>query len=122
MLEEYLGQCGPYSAFVDVISLNDVATEFGADVGEHQVEIVDTLPTLLPNPEEECLKKDILSKIGKFVEGLPTCLRQVAILHYWDGRTQRDIAQEMGISQSAVSQRLAKITALGRSHFGLFMN
>lgn len=122
MLEEYLGQCGPYSAFIDVVSLNVVVTEPGADAGDRQVEIVDTLPTVLPSPEEECLQKDILSKIGAFVDGLPVGLRQVAVLHYWDGLTQHDIARCMGISQSAVSQRLAKITIFGRSHFGLFMN
>lgn len=122
MLEEYMGRCSPIAAYLDVISLNEPVCETDGESGEAALEIVDTLPSLLPNPEEEFLKQDILNKVGAFVDALPSNLRLVATLHYWDERTQREIACMLGISQSAVSQRLSKVVALGRAHFCLTMH
>ena len=119
MLEEYMGHCGPIAAYLDVISLNELVSETS---GESNLEIVDTLPSLRPNPEDECLQQDILNKVGMFVDALPSSLKLVAVLHYWDGLTQNEIARMLGISQSAVSQRLSKVIALGRAHFDLTMH
>lgn len=119
MLEEYMGRCGPYSAFLNVASLNAPVSETNEDDGDVIPELVDTLPSPLPNPEDEYLQQDILNKIGGFVDALPANLKLVAMLHYWDGLTQSEIARILGISQSAVSQRLSKVVALGRAHFGL---
>lgn len=121
MLEEYMGRCGPYSAFLSVASLNAPVSETNGDDGDVIPELVDTLPSPLPNPEDEYVQQDILNKVGVFVDALPSKLKLVAMLHYWEGLTQSEIARNLGISQSAVSQRLSKVVALGRAHFGLMM-
>jgi len=117
MLAEYLGQCGPYAAFFDVVSLNTPVSELSGDGDDAMSELIDTLPSLSPTPEDEYLLQDILTEVGVFVDELPAPLKRVAILHFWDGHTQIEIAHELGISQSAVSQRLAKVIALGRTRF-----
>jgi RNA polymerase sigma factor (sigma-70 family) len=122
MLGVYLGQCAPYSSFLDTVSLNEPVPGAGDDGSEVIVELVETLACPFPSPEEEFLEQDALNKIGAFVDALPSNLKVVAKLHYWEGVTQVDIAGELGISQSAVSQRLSKVIALGRDFFGLTVN
>lgn len=119
MLEVYLGYCSPFAAYLDVASLNDFVSDDSRESGYCVIEVGDTLPSPHPGPEEEYLKSELVAKVGLFVEELPTDLKQVALLHYWDGLTQSQIARQLGISQSAVSQRLSKVTTSGRKYFSV---
>ncbi len=119
MLEVYLGYCSPYAAFLDITSLNDFVSDDRQESGYGVIEVGDTLPCPHPGPEYDYLKSELVAKVGLFVEELPTDLKQVALLHYWDGLTQSQIAHQLGISQSAVSQRLSKVTVSGRRYFSV---
>jgi len=119
MLEVYLGYCSPFAAFFDVASLNNLVSDDSPESGCNVIEVGDTLPCPHPGPEEEYLKSELVAKVCVFVEELQADLKQVALLHYWDGLTQSEIARQLGISQSAVSQRLSKVTASGRKYFSV---
>ena len=116
MLELYLGECAPHAAFVDVTSLNTPLPPSSDATGLH-LEIIDTVPCPLPNPEQELEHHDLTTKVRDFVETLPAPLRIVIEMHFWRDCTQSEIAAELKISQSAVSQRIAKAIGLARKHF-----
>ena len=118
MLAGYLGHIGPYAAFSELVSLNAPTTTDHLD-DEVSPDLVEMLPSLDPDPEVLCERLDALNKVGTFVATLPNHLKATAILHYWDGLTQQQVALSLGISQSAVSQRLSKIVSMGRKFFDL---
>jgi len=119
MLEEYLGHIGQHAAFLELASLNSPTTTTDDLEGEVSSDLVEMLPCLAPDPEVLCVRLDTLNKVGAFVDTLPNHLKATAILHYWDGLTQQQVAVSLGISQSAVSQRLSKVVSMGRKFFDL---
>lgn len=119
MLEEYLGLCDPNAAYFEVGTLNAPATSDDADQNDVVPNLIDALPSLAPDPEVECEKAQLVARVGPFIETLPTRLKTIAKMHFWDDLSQTEIAKALGISQPAVSQHLAKLVALGRAYFGV---
>lgn len=52
--------------------------------------------------------------VRRFAAGLPLPLREVIVRMHWRGERPSDIAKEMGISRTAVYNRLARVAELGR--------
>jgi RNA polymerase sigma factor (sigma-70 family) len=119
VLAEYSGLCDPDAAYFEVGTLNAPATSDNVDQNDVVSDLIDSLPSLAPDPEVECEQAQLIARVGPFVNTLPPRLKAIAKMHFWDDLTQTEIAQVLGISQSAVSQSLAKLVALGRAYFGV---
>ena len=66
------------------------------------------------NPEEIVIQKDILAFVGDTIQKINEkdpneAYLQIYIMRYDKGMTQKEIAKELGISQSEVSKRLYKL-------------
>ena len=64
------------------------------------------------SPERQVMAQQELAALVAVVEDLPPATRRVFKRNRFDGKTQREIAQELGISQTAVEKHIRK--ALGR--------
>lgn len=116
MLSVYLDQCAPISAYLPVSSLNDVINP-EADLG-FEVEVIETLPDLTVDLEAECCTRQNAAKAAAFIRALPRPLASIVIRHYWHGETQTEIAEDLGVTRSAISHALSKVNRLGREFFG----
>jgi RNA polymerase sigma-70 factor (ECF subfamily) len=65
---------------------------------------VDERPEL--GPEGRVLTVALRDRIERAIEGLPAKLRQVVVLREYHGFTHRDIADQLGISETAAKVRL----------------
>ena len=63
-------------------------------------------------PERQAMARQELRDLAAVVEDLPPATRRIFKRNRFDGRTQREIAEELGISQTAVEKHIRK--ALGR--------
>lgn len=66
------------------------------------------------SPETEAQRKELSAIVSKAVETLPENEREVVLLHYFAGRSAREIGEALGISRSAVLKRLER----GRTRLG----
>ncbi|MGD1877734.1 MAG: RNA polymerase sigma factor [Kiloniellaceae bacterium] len=64
------------------------------------------------SPERQVMAQQDLRALVAAVEQLPPATRRIFKRNRFDGRTQREIAEELGISQTAVEKHIRK--ALGR--------
>ena len=62
---------------------------------------------------------EVAAGIARFVDSLPTRLRDIVHRHYWLGQSQTEIAEDLGVTRSAVCHAIGKVTRLGRRHFGI---
>ncbi len=78
----------------------------------------DTLPDIPTNhtdcPESLILHREQVGYLHDAIASLPERLRFVVVAHYFGNRQMSDIAVEMAVSQSRVSQMCAEATALIR--------
>jgi len=59
-----------------------------------------------PSPEAEAVGKDELQKTQAAIAGLPLRLREALILVAIDGRSQREAAELLNVSEKAVETRI----------------
>lgn len=69
--------------------------------------LADSLPGY-PSPEEMLLAVQALQQIGSALEGLADKPRQAFLLHYLDGRSQAEVAADLGVSVRMVHKYLVK--------------
>lgn len=81
----------------------------------------DTLPAG-SSPEEETLGADMLRQLVMALSELPTRMRRVLILIRLEGRTQRDVAQFLGVSPTLVNFMLRDTLAHCRQRLQLPLN
>ncbi|WP_033920423.1 sigma-70 family RNA polymerase sigma factor [Sphingomonas sp. 37zxx] len=69
---------------------------------------VDTLADRNPLQDETLIARHRLERLRRGVERLSPRTRQIFLMHRLEGRKYREIADELGISQSAVEKHIAK--------------
>lgn len=69
--------------------------------------------------EESGLEEDEEVAVREFVEQLPAPLRHYAHRHFWDGVRHKQIADELGVTPSAVTRMAKRVRALGLTEFSL---
>ncbi len=62
------------------------------------------------------MKNEELRVVKKAIAGLPLAIREVVMLRYIEGYDPKEIAELLGISQSLVSVRIFRGTALLKKH------
>ncbi|MHB8467515.1 MAG: sigma-70 family RNA polymerase sigma factor [Acidimicrobiales bacterium] len=72
------------------------------------------LPCSTDNPEEELLARERAECVTRAIEALPKRLQVVVRGYFFDERTVADIAEELGVTQSRVSQLRAEAMDLLR--------
>lgn len=116
MLDCYMGQCAHDAAFWPEISLNSPMSVPGdAD----PLELIDNVPSLDPNAEEQSIRSELLARLPQFLAWLPPDLRDLAVDHFFMDRSQTDIALSRGVTRSAVCHAVRRIVTLGRTFFGV---
>lgn len=68
------------------------------------------------SPERQVMAQDELQALIVAVEQLPPATRRVFKRNRFDGKTQREIAAELGISQTAVEKHIRKALARLAAH------
>lgn len=119
MLEEYLGLRDPNAAYFEVSSLNTPAPCEDANQNTIVADLIDNLPSLVHDIEAECDKRQRINHARDFVDTLSVRLKTITKMYFWEDMSQTRIACTLGISQSAVSQHITKVIALGRIYFGV---
>ena len=73
------------------------------------------LPDAPRDPEHARARREVLAGIAEVVRtGLTDKQRRIVELYFYDGRTQQEIALELGVSQQAVSRQLFGVIRDGR--------
>jgi RNA polymerase sigma factor (sigma-70 family) len=67
-------------------------------------------------PQSEPAWAEILPYVDDALAALPEILRAVVLLHYFDGLSQKEIAERLGISQATVSRDLNRSVSELRKH------
>ncbi len=67
------------------------------------------------SPEDEMIDSETLEELAAALEGLPTELTEIIVLHYYDRLPLTEIAGTLGMSYGAVKIRHNKALALLRS-------
>lgn len=115
----FIGQCLADAAFLPMLSLNDPVERSHYGLAEPPDEVGD----LIADPEARdvaaILEGVLLARIPAFLDSLPERPRYIVHNLYWLKRTQDALAEELGITQSAVAHALARAHRLGRRFFGL---
>ncbi|WP_459742880.1 sigma-70 family RNA polymerase sigma factor [Pseudomonas sp. 3A(2025)] len=63
---------------------------------------------LMPSPEERWQLFEALQAIDAMLDGLPAKVRRAFLLAQLEGLTHRQIAEQLGVSQSSVRQYIAR--------------
>jgi len=78
-------------------------------------EVVLDAPAEPRDPAAERARREVLAGIAEIVRsGLTDKQRRIVELYFYDGRTQVEIAAELGISQQVVSRQLFGVIRGGR--------
>lgn len=88
--------------------------EIKKEIDYSKIKINYTIPMSVETPEDITMKKEILSKVVEYVQSIhksDTDKKYLEIykLRYEQGMTQKEIANELELSQSEVSKRLFKL-------------
>lgn len=60
-------------------------------------------------PERDVIARDELDRLRREVAGLPELSRRIFHLNRFEGRTHRDIAQQLGVSVTTVENHMRKV-------------
>ena len=98
-----------------VVSLDSVTDAHGEDLGySWMTSLADDDPD--GDPEQALDTAETSVMLGEAVESLPERERSVVVAYYRQGRSMRDIADELGVSESRVSQLHARALKLLRTY------
>ncbi len=94
---------------------NSVLSYDALDTGESTGE--ETIPDLIsPSVEEQAIAKEMVESIRRIVEELPRAERELIKAIYYDGKTEKEYADEVGMSQTGVSYRRKKTLSKLKSY------
>jgi RNA polymerase sigma factor FliA len=96
------------------VSLDSVEDAHGDDLGYSWMSSLAD-EDLEVDPEQSLDHAETLNMLGDAVDGLPERERLVITAYYRQGRSMRDIAEELGVSESRVSQLHARALKLLRA-------
>lgn len=94
-------------------SVSDVRI-LSMDAGPEESSLADSVPDTDPGPEERLLVDERERYLHAAVEALPERMRVVVRAVYFDNRSMADVAAEIGVTQSRVSQISTEAMALMR--------
>ena len=85
---------------------------------EQFVDIVEQehLVSEAPGPERHAAARQQLARLQQAVDSLPARCREIFVLHKFDGRPQKQIAEQFGISLNAVEKHLIRALVRLRQH------
>jgi DNA-directed RNA polymerase specialized sigma24 family protein len=68
-----------------------------------------------PDPTRDAARREAIAGIAELVRtGLTSKQRRIVELYFYEGRTQQEIAGELGVSQQVVSRQLFGVVRDGR--------
>ncbi len=86
------------------------------DVDRQAVALVDAVPASLdePGPGDRLEREDETALVWRAIESIPIDYREVLVLHYREQVEAAELSGVLGISESAVRQRLSRARAMVR--------
>lgn len=83
----------------------------GATLVPDTVVAADAIPDMRPLQDEMLIARHRLDRLQRGVAQLNPRTREIFLMHRLEGRKYREIAQDLGISQSAVEKHIARAMA-----------
>lgn len=71
-------------------------------------ETFDNTPSIAPSPEEIAVFRQLMHRAEAAVEALPTQCRRAFVLNRFEGLSQVEVAERMGISRQMAERHIAK--------------
>jgi RNA polymerase sigma factor (sigma-70 family) len=99
-----------------VLSLDSISSPAGHDGETEPFEVLDPSD----DPREQLEELELTEAAAQFVRSLSPKQARLVTALYWEGRTQSDIARELGVSRTAVSKAVRKIERAGRTRLADF--
>jgi RNA polymerase sigma factor (sigma-70 family) len=65
-------------------------------------------------PVQACTSSEHEAAVRQFVAGLPPNMRVILAGVFWDGKSQTNIAEELGVSRTSVNKTLRRAMELGK--------
>lgn len=96
------------AAAIDATSAT-IVTSFNEPINSGDSNKQSTIEEIIPDNKDEELNIANKLTINKLIEELPQREREIVILRYFDGKTQSEVANKLGISQVQVSRIEKKI-------------
>ncbi len=102
------------------MSTKEVALEHASEIDYSNIQISYSNVKIPENPEEIVLQKEILTFVADTIKNIHNeypdkNYMDIYIMRYDKGMTQKEIAEELGLSQSEISKRLYKLMEKVRS-------
>lgn len=116
MLDIFLPCASPGAPFRSMVSLNTLV-EDGNSGGDSKVERIDLIVDPSPSLFEVHEEAQRIAGLPHFLATLPPCVREIVKRHFWLGHPQTKIANDLGITPSAVCHRLAVAKNKGRKFY-----
>ena len=67
--------------------------------------LADILPDIKSGPEEELLRKTIMETLEESIDDLPSNQKQVFVLHEFEGKSFKEISEELGVEVPTLISR-----------------
>ncbi|HTW78463.1 MAG TPA: sigma-70 family RNA polymerase sigma factor [Terracidiphilus sp.] len=83
----------------------------GQDQGEDSLRLSEMLPDGRPDPESEFRRRELLGRLNRLSTHLSPALREVIRLRSVEGLSTREVANNLGLTESAVKTRAARARA-----------
>lgn len=96
------------AAAIDATSAT-IVTSFNEPINSGDSNKQSTIEEIIPDNKDEELNIANKLTINKLIEELPQREREIVMLRYFDGKTQSEVANKLGISQVQVSRIEKKI-------------
>lgn len=100
---------------ITVDEVREARTHAARRVTELDDAVVDHVPATGAGPEEQAILAEERGQLRTAIAALPERMRHIVVTMFYDDRTVGEIAAELGVTHSAVSQQRAQALALLRS-------
>lgn len=112
MMDIFVAQCASNAAYFEPTSLNETVSVVGS--GHDEIcDIIDLIADPFSDFEAKILEAESTALVRSFLETLNPTLRCIAVRCYFLDQSHLEIANELGVTRSAISHALRRIHKLG---------
>ena len=107
-----------FSAYAKRYVSGAVLNSVRANGVSHQWEALDT--ELIGDDQPDSDDPITTAAVREFVASLPEGKRRIVEAVYWEGRSQADVARELGVSRAAINKQLRSVFRQGQQQLAAF--
>ncbi len=96
---------------LNVVSIETVYTEWANGDEDAQIDRLSPLTDTSNNPEEKMIENEVTTLLMEKFNALPEQVKNVANLHYFDGLSYDEVAEQLGMPLGTVKAKLSNARA-----------